>query len=203
MGIIRGIGPRCKRLVTGQTVPYPVGNEQEDDGHFEKGYARKYVALTTGGYSGTTNITVNSKIIAMENGCVIDQNTGLMWMKYTPDSDIGPGNNGLLYWIDTTNTNNEDIFTFCDAANTATLAGHSDWRVPNIFELSSLIVANAGIGAPYIDTTYFQCIDAVYWSSTTCPESTVSGLVARFERGYVDRATKTAGLYYVRLVRGG
>ena len=196
----RGIGPRCRKQVTGQLVQY---SGVEDDGDLEKGYARKYVALTTGDYSGTTNITVNSLTIAMENDCVVDQNTGLMWMKYTPDSDIGSGNDGKLYWIDS--TNNEDIFTFCDAANTAELAGHSDWRVPNAFELFSLIVLDAGIGAPYIDTTYFQCVSDYSWSSTTLPADTTHAAVIQFgagsglTRAYYPKTTAN----YVRLVRGG
>ncbi len=188
----------CRKQVTGQTTQY---NSVEDDGDLEKGYARKYVALSAGDYAGTTNITVNSKVIAMENACVVDQNTGLMWMKHTPDSDIGVGNDGKLYWIDT--TNNEDIFTFCDAANTAELAGHNDWRVPNVFELFSLIVQDAGIGAPYIDTAYFQCLSDCYWSSTSYPSLTSRAMDVAFHGGDVYYGTKITGLVYVRLVRRG
>ncbi|KKN52586.1 hypothetical protein LCGC14_0611380 [marine sediment metagenome] len=198
MGIIRGIGPRCRKQVTGQIVQY---DSMDDDGQLQEGYARKYVALSTGDYAGTTDIIVNGKTIAMENACVIDQNSGLMWLKNTPDSDIGVGNDGQLYWIDA--VNNEDIFTFCDAANTQTLAGHSDWRVPNVFELFSLVVEDAGIGAPYIDTTYFQCISAYYWPSTTYPTGAAGALLVAFDLGRVYGGTKTTGLYYVRLVRGG
>lgn len=197
-GVFRGIGPRCREQVTGQITQY---SGVEDDGDLERGYARKYVALSTGDYSGTTNITVNAKTIAMENACVIDQNTGLMWMKYTPDSDIGAGTDGKLYWIDT--TNNEDIFTFCDEANSEELAGHSDWRVPNVFELFSLVVMDIGIGAPYIDATYFQCVSMYYWSSTTYPVDTTDALGIYFNQGgavFKDKATYSA---YVRLVRGG
>ena len=197
MGIIRPKGPPCKNQVTGQLVQY---SSVEDDGYFEKGYARKYVALSAGQYAGTTNITVNAKTIAMENACVKDQNSGLMWMKYTPDSDIGPNNNGTLLWIDA--TNHEDIFTFCDAANAAELAGHNDWRVPNIFELSSLVVFDAGIGGPFIDTAYFQCINSFYFSSTTYPSDSLSAMQVYFVNCYTYTVTKSTALY-VRLVRGG
>lgn len=196
MGMFRGRGPRCKRLVTGQTVQY---SSMDDDGHLERGYARKYVALAAGDYAGTTNITVNSKTIAMENACVVDKNTGLMWMKNTPDSDIGSGSDGLLYWYDS--TNGEDIFGFCDQANAESLAGHSDWRVPNTFELFSLVVLAAGIGAPYIDTTYFQCISGRYWTSTTYVAYTPNALYVDFSNGRVYDIAKTTSLYSVRLVR--
>ena len=191
-----GLNPSAP-LVTGQDTQY---SGMDDDGLLQKGIARSYTALTTGQYAGTTNITVNAKIIAMENACVTDNNTGLMWMAYTPDSDIGPGNDGKLYWYKAADT--ENIFAFCTAANAASLAGHSDWRVPNIFELFSLVVEDAGIGAPFIDTTYFQCLSSYYWSSTTCPDDTARALRVGFDNGYVYGPGKAASLYYVRLVRG-
>lgn len=198
---LKWTGPRCKPLVTGQLVQY---NGMDDDGFFERGYPRRYFLLTLGQYAGTTNITVNAKVIAMENGCVMDRCTGLMWMRYTPDSDIGPGNDGELYWVDA--VNNEDIFEFCDQANAQNLAGHSDWRVPNIFELFSLIVMDVGIGAPYIDTDYFQCVSDYYWSSTTLPADTTYAAIVQFGAGssatrYYNEKITVAN--YVRLVRRG
>ena len=190
-----GLNPSAP-LVTGQDTQY---SGMDDDGYFQKGIARSYTALTTGQYAGTTNITVNAKTIAMENGAVIDNQTGLMWMAYTPDSDIGPGNDGKLYWYKAADT--ENIFAFCTAANAASLAGHSDWRVPNIFELFSLVVEDAGIGAPFIDTTYFQCLSSYYWSSTTYPGATADALGVPFHNGRVYNADKDANLYSVRLVR--
>ena len=183
-------------LVTGQITQY---SGMPDDGDREDGIARSYTALTTGSYAGTTNITVNAKTIAMENACVTDNQTGLMWMAYTPDSDIGPGNDGKLYWYKAADT--ENIFAFCTAANAASLAGHSDWRVPNIFELFSLVVEDAGIGAPFIDTTYFQCLSSYYWSSTTSPTDTANALGVLFHYGGVDYPVKDTYLRYVRLVR--
>lgn len=266
-----GLKP-SKLLKTGQITQY---NGIEDDGYFEKGIPRSYTSLSTGDYSGTTNITLSGKTIAMENDCVVDNRTGLMWMKNTPDSDIGPGTDGKLFWghwtlasktdiafdsvtkkinsgageFSTTalligrkftvagSTSNDGTYTvaaitatdittsevlsdegagasititttgdliwnFYDEANTQTLAGHSDWRVPNIFELFSLIVMDAGIGAPYIDTNYFQCISSYYWSSTTYPVNVTYALRVDFIYGYVRSGTKTMTSYYVRLVRG-
>ena len=191
-----GLNPSSP-LVTGQITQY---DGQEDDGDREDGIARSYTALTTGPYAGTTNITVNAKTIAMENGAVIDNQTGLMWMAYTPDSDIGPRNDGKLYWYKAADT--ENIFAFCTAANAASLAGHSDWRVPNIFELFSLVVEDAGIGAPYINTTYFQCLSDSYWASSTRPSDTTRAFAVRFT--YPDaymNYTKNTNSWYVRLVR--
>ena len=194
-----GLKP-CKTQVTGQDTQY---DSQADDGSLQKGKARSLTALTTGQYSGTTAIAVSGKTINMENDCVTDNNSGLMWMKYTPDSDLGPGNDGNLYWYKAADTNN--IFAFCAAANAASLAGHDDWRVPNVFELFSLVVCDIGIGAPFIDTTYFQCVSAGYWSSTTNFAGTTEAWVIPFTPAagvyLIYGRDKDTTLYYVRLVR--
>jgi len=81
-------------LKTGQTTSY----HADDDGDLEKGVTRSYNVLTTGQYSLTTNITINGKTHALSNNCVIDERTGLMWARYVPDADIGPGTDGKLFW---------------------------------------------------------------------------------------------------------
>ncbi len=97
------------------------------------------------------------------DGTITDQNTGLMWQK-TPGDKV---------------THNEAVV----AADTFTLAGYDDWRLPTIKELYSLINFNGMTGmseidsTPYIDTSYFdfeygdvsageRMIDAQFWSST-------------------------------------
>ena len=52
-------------LKTGQTTSY----ETSDDGDLEKGLARDFELLNTGGYSGTTNIVINGKTCALSNNC--------------------------------------------------------------------------------------------------------------------------------------
>ena len=46
-------GRRGRLLKTGQTTQY---SSELDDGYYEKGRAKSYTVLTTGGYSGTVNI---------------------------------------------------------------------------------------------------------------------------------------------------
>jgi len=73
-------------LVTGQKTSYATG----DDGDLELGLSRGYTVLTTGQYSGTSNIVINGKTHALSNNCVQDNKTGLMWARYVPTADIGP-----------------------------------------------------------------------------------------------------------------
>lgn len=184
-----------RRLKTGQTVKYKDG----DDGDLEKGVSRSYTVLTTGQYSGTSNITVNSKTVALSNECVKDNRTGLMWARYVPQSDIGPGNDGMLYWEDAVNS--EDIFEFCDQANGAELGGYSDWRVPNYYELPSLV--DLGTYSPCIDTTTLPSTPSTYhWTSSTRPDHPPIAFYVYFTNGIVSYGNKAEFAFYCRLVRG-
>jgi len=181
-------------LKTGQTTSY----HDNDDGDLEKGIARAYTVLSTGQYSGTTNITVNGKTVALSNNCVRDHKTKLMWARYVPQSDIGPGNDGKLKWEDAVNS--EDIFEFCDQANAEELGGHSDWYVPNVAELFDLF--NYGNLAPSIDPTTFPSTPAAYFlTSTTKPDATSRILQPDFDNGSILWNTKTTTTAYCRLVR--
>ena len=190
--------PASQPLKTGQTVQY---DGKEDDGYWEKGISRLYHVLSVGQYSGTTNITVNGKTISMENRCAYDVRTGKMWMARTPDSDIGPGNDGKLYYLDAVNS--EHIFEFCDQANGANFAGHNDWRVPNINELVGIIDFHGDGAGVIINLTAFPSTPAdEYWSNTTRSDATTYAFVVHFRYyrfGYAR--VKSTGAYYVRLVR--
>jgi len=186
-------------LVTGQTVSYASGvTDAEDDGGLESGVTRDYTVLTTGQYAGTTNITINAKTIAMENACTRDNKSGLMWMSRTPDSDIGPGNDGKLYWsIDV----DENIWQFLVEANANSLGGHDDWRVPNASELFQLF--NFGNSNPCIDTTAFPSTPNDYFWCNTTKQGDATKAFAFYFGAYSTFSdfTKTTTAYYIRLVR--
>jgi hypothetical protein len=85
------------------------------------------------------------------NGTVTDEATGLMWQK-------GEAAAGAMTW-------NESL-AYCEDLS---LAGHDDWRLPNINELQSIVDYNAF--EPSIDTTFFpEAVAEIYWSSTTFVE---------------------------------
>ena len=256
-------------LKTGQTVSYATG----DDGDLELGNAKSYTVLTTGQYSGTSNITINGKTNALSNNCVQDNRTGKMWARYVSQSDIGPVVDGKLFWkqwtlaaesctfatagdtitaaagtpfnilalcigrkititgtannngvvtvtgittteitvaenltdegpVDTTFETLDDlIWDALDQANANSLGGYTDWRIPNYYELASIV--NVGNSFPAIDTAVFPSTAATYhWTSSTEPCSTAVAFPVNFNCGSIYGSVKQVYKYYIRFVRG-
>ena len=191
---------KCRLLVTGQTTSYV----DYDDGYYEKGVAKPtaaYTVLSTGQYSGTTAITINAKTDTHSNNCVLDNNTGLMWSRYQAAS-VGPGSDGLLPWTTTgSGATAEGIFPYCLAANTASLAGWTDWRIPNLYELLSIGIAEAPGSGP--NSTAFPSYNTAYgWTSTTRAAGTSSAMAVRHTDLSLSSDLKTATKNVI-LVRGG
>lgn len=122
----------------------------------------KYVRCVKG-----EDYAVNT-FIDNHDGSVTDSSTGLMWMQQ--DSLIP------LDW--------ENALLFAQQKNEEHYLGHSDWRVPNIKELQS-IVNYSGV-YPAIDLDYFTISDseAYFWSSTSAYYS--SQYPRYFYAWYVD-----------------
>ena len=118
------------------------------------------------------------------NGTVTDSETGLVWEQVE-----GENGSGAVSW--------EDGLAYCEDLDRG---GMSDWRLPGIRELESLVDENR----------YDPAADGVFgygslntWSSTTYSLSPTQVWYVGFESGTVSYGNKdTAGLY-ARCVRGG
>ncbi|OGR51469.1 MAG: hypothetical protein A2049_00985 [Elusimicrobia bacterium GWA2_62_23] len=122
----------------------------------------------------------------------VDNRTGLMWVT-TPLTDAGF--KGTQTWV--------SALTSCTVTlNGMAYAGYTDWRLPNVRELMSIVDYGAA-SVPRINTTAFPgTVSDFYWTSTTyVPNSTIAWHVY-FNAGYVGNSAKTNSLY-VRCVRGG
>lgn len=147
--------------------------------------------------AGTT--TVITKTEAISNNTVTDNNTGLTWTRYNPAILGLAGKMANKFFINYRYT----IFAYATAANAASLGGYTDWRVPNIYEMVSLMDFEAATSVP--DTTAFPSVVATYYATSTTQPSTITNMLAvRFDTGViVARATDGSIYDYVLLVRGG
>lgn len=158
---------------TGQTVQFRAG----DDGAYEKGYPRQ-----------------GNRFIDNGDGTITDNASGLMWVK-EPGAIGGafgtPGNSSPMDWE-----------VAIDACEGLTYAGHSDWRLPNIKELHSII--DQGRHQPAIDATFFPSTrNTWYWSSTTFFDNNANAFRISFTGGTINNADKELDPWYLRPVRLG
>jgi len=126
---------------------------------------------------------------------VRDNVTGLIW-------EVKRDEPGSIHHKDNTNTWAAAQSTFIAALNAQRFGGYTDWRLPNVKELSFL-AANKGTYNPTISTTYFpNTASAYYWVATTYAYSTGHAWYVGFWNGHVSANPKSDG-YRVRAVRGG
>lgn len=116
------------------------------------------------------------------DGTITDNVSRLMWQK----QDDGLTEN----W--------QGALTYCEGLS---FGGHTDWRVPNIRELHSIVDATKY--GPSIDTAYFtKTKTSYYWSSTSVAANpTTYAWIVSFNSGSVNNTVNKITPYYVRCVR--
>ena len=142
-----------------------------DDGTYQAGAAFNFQTVSIGGDLVT-----------------VDHNTGLMWAANGEDKGCNWGNQ----------TDWSAAINWC---NNLDFGGYTDWRLPNVRELQSIV--DYGAFSPTIDTTNFvNAKSDYYWSSTTFDKVASSAWYVDFSDGDVHYNNKTSN-NYVRAVRGG
>ncbi len=118
------------------------------------------------------------------NGTVTDSETGLTWQK-TADTAAKSWQEALA------------------ACASLTLAGQSDWRLPNRNELQSIV--DYRYADPAIDSNVFSNTSGIFWTSTTLVDSPSYAYTVDFNSGAVGATRKddTSVQVRVRAVRGG
>jgi hypothetical protein len=166
---------------TGQTTSDDPNSPQRDDGALQKGVAWP-----------SPRFTDNS------NGTITDNLTGLIWLTnanclggettwYSALTFVAGINSGSANCGDTSNAGNHQ----------------TDWRLPNVRELHSLI--NYGAFGPSLPAGHpfsnFQ--SANYWSSTSFANDAGVAWLVNFRFAPVVDGDGKAGVHFVTAVRGG
>jgi hypothetical protein len=142
--------------------------------------------------------TPTARFIVNGDGTVIDTRTGLMWMRCS----LGQA------WTGTTCTGTAAQYVWADAlaqAQSSSYAGHSDWRVPNVKELVSIVERRCAY--PAINTDLFPATATwKYWTSTPSVAGPGSwAQLVEFSQGTDPADDKSSAdslwHYHVRLVR--
>jgi hypothetical protein len=111
------------------------------------------------------------------NNTVTDKDTGLLWQRAADDVP--------RTW--------PEAETYCESL---TLGGHTDWRLPAVFELQTIV--DESVNAPAIDGTVFggggSSQNRIYWSATE--NALAAGFVWTVDFG-VDFAGGTTRLFPV------
>jgi len=122
------------------------------------------------------------------NGTVTDNVTGLMWIK----DPVAAGRSGTYTW--------EGALTACEGL---TYAGFSDWRLPNVRELASIVYFGTSIN-PRVYTAYFVNTQAAgYWSSTSTNTGFSDAFCVYFTVTAFITVDDMGDSRYVRCVRAG
>jgi len=132
--------------------------------------------------------------------CVADRITGLVWENKTDDGGPSDKDRNYTNWG---NGQDQDTSAMVAFANQHALCGQSDWRMPSILELQSLIDYGQASGAS-VDPAYFpHTRDWWYWAGTgyaTDPEATWAVYFSAASGG--DGAARRDFRLSARLVRG-
>jgi len=162
---------------TGQTSFYATG----DDGDLEKGVSWPSPRFTD-------NI----------DGTVTDNLTGLIWLKKANYNSTG-GSTGTATWA--------NALSFCNALHSEQCglsdgSSAGDWRLPNRFELESLLdMSQHGPALP--SGNLFTGVQSYrYWASATNAYYSTNAWYVYLNYGYVSYDGK-AYTHYVWPVRGG
>jgi len=121
---------------------------------------------------------------------------------FTKSGNIVTDNTTKLQWQDDAIGSMMTWAVAIEHCENLSLDGHSDWRLPNIKELASIVDDTKVL--PSIDNTVFQNTTShLYWSSTTFAGNSSYAWSVYFNDGSQNDSNYETYSVYVRCVRAG
>jgi len=165
----------------------------------------------TGATADTTGVNFPNPRFTVNAGCTVTDNlTGLMWLKdanlaATVSYDPDVTGNGKVQWSNA----NALVTALNTGSYTANNCGYTDWRLPTVRELYSLI--HFGYYNPALSDTagtakwtagnpFISVRSDYYWSATIAADSPSGAWIVYLGYSHVGNAVKTT-TYYVWPVR--
>lgn len=146
-------------------------------------------------YGQDASYTINppSYTWLIDNGeaMVKDNITGLVWEVKTDAGGVHDKDNRYSWY---------GLDMFVNELNAEQYGGHSDWRLPTVRELMTIV--DYGTYGPAVDTYYFQhTMSSYYWTSGNAVGNP-GACAVNFISGQ-DNDSDLSDQYYARAVRGG
>jgi len=177
---------------TGQTICYNSSGTAIDcigtgqDGNLQKGVAWPDPRFTDNG-----------------DGTVTDNLTGLIWLKNAHCASVV--RNWATALADVASLNSVGTMNGKNCDDTSAEGSHqTDWRLPNVNELKSLVNVGQSNSGTWLATQGFSNVQSsYYWSGTSYTSGKSSAWSVHMSNGYTNHNLKSLGYYGVWPVRAG
>ena len=153
---------------------------------YNKLYNLLFIVLIVFGFN---QISAAPVLVDNGDGTVTDKSKGLIWQKCSAgqNNDASCSGTANTYWLQ-----NTGALSYC---NGLYLAGISEWRVPNVDELKS-ILDRTKVSGPMIDDSFFPATVAdKYITSTTYYPDTMSIWAVSFFDGSASSIARSVSRY--------
>lgn len=140
-----------------------------------------------------------AQFVVNNDGTVTDNRTGLTWKRCAEGLTL----NGANCTGSVSNFHWQNALQWAQSLNNSGgFAGKSDWRIPNVKELASIIENQCNY--PAINLSLFPDTPATrFWTSSSTADSAAVAANVMFDVGFVGNYPKGPGFAAIRLVRGG
>lgn len=134
------------------------------------------------------------------DGTISDENTTLMWEV----KGLSDGSPDLSNPNDPDNTYSwSELPAFISLLNSSSYGGYSDWRLPTVKELETILDLSISEPGPTTNTTLFpHCRAGSYWTFDLDIDNPAMAWALDFSNT-LDNITAITDKLYVRAVRGG